>query len=75
MLEILTIVKKLNEASDFDDEVNDAIAVGYRLRKRNVIVPQTQPVNGSAEVMFYAELEQGREYKTDDVYNGHTVLK
>lgn len=75
MLEILTITKKLTEAADFDLEVNTAISAGFRLRKRNVIVPQTQPVNGSAEVMLYAELEQGRKYKTDDEYDGRTVLK
>lgn len=75
MLKILTIVKKLNEAHAFDEEVNTAIADGYRLRKRKVIVPQTQPVNGSAEVMLYAELEQGREYKNDDGCEGRTVLK
>lgn len=75
MLEILTITKKLAEAKDFDTEVNAAIAKGYRLRKRNVIVPQTQPVNGSAEVTLYAELETGRKYKTDSDYDGYTVFK
>lgn len=76
MLEIRTITKKLTETETFDTEVNQAIADGWRLRKRSVIIPQTQPANGSEKVMLYAELERGREYKPANEYDaGYTVLK
>lgn len=76
MLEIRTITKKLTETESFDAEVNQAIADGWRLRKRNVIIPQTQPAEGAKEVMLYAELERGRVYKPASEYDtGRTVLK
>lgn len=49
--EIKTIVDFYPD--DFDDAVNEAIADGYKLTKRTVIVP-----NNEGKTFFYAELEK-----------------
>lgn len=56
-MEIKTIKNRLDNAKDFDAEVNAALADGWRLIRRDVILP-VQPNTGSTyfHTMLYAEL-------------------
>ena len=60
MKQIKTIVDRLNNANDFDIVVNAAIQGGWVLTVRKVLLPQSQPNNGSTftHIMLYAELEK-----------------
>lgn len=51
-MEIKTIRYKLDFAEDFDRKVNEALAAGWRLTKREVISPKVDNV----ALMIYAEL-------------------
>lgn len=63
MLQIKTIRNRLDNAKQFDEEVNAAIQAGWRLTKREVIVPAAQS-NQYTYIMLYAELERGGFYPT-----------
>ena len=59
MLQIKTIKKPFNHTTEFDEEVNAALAEGWRLVKRDVVGPfpvKTEVFN--VWVMLYAELER-----------------
>ena len=58
MLQIKTIVTRINNAEDFDAEVNAAIAEGWHLTKREALQPLSQPSNSDHVVYtaLYAEL-------------------
>lgn len=56
-LQIKTIRYRLDNAEAFDEAVNDAIREGWRLTKREVLMPVTQP-NHYTYIMLYAELEK-----------------
>lgn len=64
MLQIKTIAKRIDDAKEFDAEVNAAIAEGWVLVKREVLQPLAHPTNGISRRMLYAEL--GRETITED---------
>jgi hypothetical protein len=63
MIQIKTITYRIDNAEEFDTEVNQAIAKGWELTERKVLQPQAQPHCGSiySHRMLYAELEKGRE--------------
>lgn len=54
MLEIKTIKNRLDNAESFDKEVNAALAEGWELIRRDIIIPQTT----DKYTMLYAELER-----------------
>ncbi len=59
MLQIKTIKHPFNHSTTFDEEVNIALAEGWRLIKREVIGPH--PIKTEAFnvwIMLYAELEK-----------------
>lgn len=63
MKQIKTIVYKLNNATDFDKEVNEAIKEGWALIERKVLQPPAQPNVGNTYLnnLLYAELERFTE--------------
>lgn len=61
-MKIKTIRKKLEYAEEFDAGVNAALADGWKLVKREVLRPFSQPGGGAlAHMMLYAELEKPDE--------------
>lgn len=56
MLQIKTIVYRVDNAERFDEAVNKAIQSGWRLTKREVIIPKAQANNQYTYLMLYAEL-------------------
>lgn len=54
MLEIKTVKNWLDSSDDFDKEVNAALAEGWELTRRDIIIPQT----ANKYTMLYAELER-----------------
>lgn len=58
MLQIKTIHDQLLNAYTFDQEVNTAIAEGWTLTKREVLLPNARPVDVDGCVVLYAELEK-----------------
>lgn len=58
MLQIKTIVDRLEDADQFDNEVNAAIAEGWMLKKREVLLPRSQSESLTARIALYAELER-----------------
>lgn len=64
MKQIKTIVSTIDNHETFDKEVNDAIAGGWTLVKREVINPNNQPhFDTYFNIALYAELE--REIERD----------
>ena len=59
MKQIKTIVNRLDNHEDFDEEVNRALSDGWSLIERRVIVPKAQATNYYTYHMLYAELEKG----------------
>ena len=59
-MEIKTIVDRLDNAKSFDDKVNAALADGWRMVKREVLMPPSQPNTGFTffYTMLYAEMEK-----------------
>lgn len=57
MKQIKTIKNRLDNNKDFDKEVNDALAAGWTLTKREVIIPLTHATHTVFYTMLYAELE------------------
>lgn len=59
MLQIKTIKRPFNHMDSFDEEVNAALAEGWRLTKRAVIGPyQIETDAFNVWIMLYAELER-----------------
>ena len=58
MKQIKTISYKLDHAAGFDDKVNEAIREGWKLTKREVLIPKAQSETLYTYIMLYAELEQ-----------------
>ena len=56
MLKIKTIVKKIYEAEQFDAEVNEAIEHGWKLTKREVLLPHAHSRDTHTTTKLYAEL-------------------
>lgn len=65
-MEIKTIRKQLDYVEDFDKEVNAALADGWKLTKREVLVPPTD----DKYIMAYAELEKRDEKPAVKVQDG-----
>jgi hypothetical protein len=61
MQQIKTITKRLDNASEFDREVNAALAEGWTLAERKVLLMQAQPNDTYMHNMLYAELEKFTE--------------
>lgn len=57
MLQIKTIKDRLDNAEDFDKEVNTALAEGWTLTKREVL-PPADLGDRFIHTMLYAELER-----------------
>lgn len=57
-MKIKTIVNRLDNATYFDQEVNQALRSGWKLKKREVIRPFAQSPNVQTYTMLYAELER-----------------
>ena len=57
MLQIKTIKNRLYNVDDFDKEVNEAIAAGWKLTRREVLQPAAQAIEYTY-IMLYAELEK-----------------
>ena len=56
-MKIKTIRKQLDYAEKFDDAVNAALEEGWRLLRREVLMPAAQPTDGTRlHIMLYAEL-------------------
>lgn len=66
-MEIKTITDRLDNANSFDKKVNAALADGWRVVKREVLQPPSQPSTGGVyfNMMLYAELEKA-ETKSED---------
>ena len=58
MKQIKTIKNRLDNAASFDEEVNAAIAEGWRLTKREVLQPKAQSESLHSYTVLYAELER-----------------
>lgn len=57
-MQIKTIKNRLDNAEEFDTDVNKALSEGYLLTRRTIIIPN-QPANNSTSFlhnMLYAEL-------------------
>lgn len=63
MLEIKTIIKKIGYQNEFDSVVNEALAEGWELVRRDFF-PYSTPIE--CGVYLYAELE--REVETEEEY-------
>ncbi|WP_105204555.1 hypothetical protein [Neobittarella massiliensis] len=61
MKQIKTIVFRLDNRDNFDSMVNMAIAEGWKLKKRTVLVPKAQSDDRYTYIMLYAELERETE--------------
>lgn len=58
MLQIKTIRNRIDNAVSFDKEVNEALAEGWQLTRRDVLQPKAQSENMQTHIMLYAELEK-----------------
>ena len=58
MKQIKTIRNRLDNAEEFDREVNVALRLGWKLKRRAVIVPRTGTGSYISYTMLYAELER-----------------
>lgn len=65
MLQIKTILDRLDYSALFDNEVNAALRAGWTLKKRTVLRPIGQSESVYGHMMLYAELEM--EVADDDV--------
>ena len=63
MLEIKTVINRLDNATDFDDEVNKALAEGWELVRRDVLQSHTE----NKYSMLYAELERETEPEEEEL--------
>lgn len=57
MKQIKTIKNRLDNNVAFDEEVNAALAEGWKLKKRDVLRPNAHPDGETSFTMLYAELE------------------
>lgn len=57
MLQIKTIRYRLDNLTNFDDDVNAALREGWTLKKRTVLLPISQNDTKYTYMMLYAELE------------------
>ena len=57
-MQIKTIKNRFDNAEQFDKDVNAALAAGWKLTKREVIIPQAQSESTTIHTMLYAELEK-----------------
>ena len=57
MLQIKTILYRLDDFTNFDDDVNAALREGWTLKKRTVLLPISQNDTKYTYMMLYAELE------------------
>ena len=64
MLQIKTIRYRLDNPTNFDDDVNAALREGWTLKKRTVLRPISQSESTYFHTMLYAELE--KEVADDD---------
>lgn len=58
MLQIKTIADSLDNVWNFDDEVNAALAEGWKLTKRTMMMPQAHATGTYTHPVLYAELER-----------------
>lgn len=58
MKQIKTIKTRLDNAAIFDKDVNAALADGWQLKKREVLIPMAQNDRCTVYTMLYAELEK-----------------
>lgn len=58
MLQIETILNRLDYSTFFDEEVNAALRDGWTLKKRTVLRPIGQSESVYGHMMLYAELEK-----------------
>lgn len=58
MLQIKTILDRLNYSTFFDNEVNVALRDGWTLKKRTVLRPIGQSESVYGRMILYAELEK-----------------
>lgn len=70
-MEIKTIKTRLDNEGHFDAAVNSALAEGWALTRRDVLLPTAQPSGGTyMHIMLYAEmvkLDPPAEPETDDI--------
>lgn len=66
MKQIKTIKNRLDNAEEFDAEVNAALVEGWTLTRRDVIRPNAHPVGETSFTMLYAELELDIEKRCDN---------
>ena len=64
MLQIKTILNRLDYSTFFDNEVNVALRNGWTLKKRTVLRPIGQSESVYGHMILYAELE--KEVADDD---------
>ena len=57
MLQIKTMRYRLDNPTNFDDDVNAALREGWTLKKRTVLRPISQNDTNYTHMMLYAELE------------------
>lgn len=58
MKQIKTIRNRLDNAAEFDREVNAALRAGWELKRRSVIVPRAHTESYIFHNTLYAELER-----------------
>lgn len=58
MKQIKTIRSRLDNAKDFDTEVNRALRDGWELKKRRILRPVAQSTDRYTYTILYAELEK-----------------
>lgn len=58
-MKIKTIKNRLDNAAQFDEDVNAALADGWVLARREVLLPQQPHCGGTyLHIMLYAELQK-----------------
>lgn len=63
MIEIKTIAAKLENLNNFDEQVNEALAEGWELVRREVLPPRQV---ATAPTLLYAELERVIETEEEE---------
>lgn len=57
-MKIKTIIDRLDNYNDFDNSVNKALEAGWKLTKREALIPKAQSQSFETYTMLYAELER-----------------
>ena len=66
MLEIKTIIERLDRVTHFDEMINNALAEGWELVRRDVLPPMAMRNGDQTYSVLYAELERIVDEQDED---------